>query len=584
MWFLPLLHFFAFLIYVYLAVFALVKNPKGSLNRACAAFCFSFSLWSFTEIFIQNPNVSINTVKLVKNINAIGWCSFASFYIWFIFVLTKKEAIINSKLFRVSLFILPLLFIYANYAGFLKVYFIKQPWGWPFVWVKSIWHYIFYLYYSSFVLIGIYLTIDFSKKAKELIEKKQAKIIYVTSIISLMLGSVTDALIPELDINTIPRLGNIAVLVLSFGVVYAITKYKFLIITPSIAAEKIISTMTNALILLDTKGNIISVNNAALDLLEYEEKELESKEIDIFFAEEKDKPFLLNEIISGETIKNCELILRKKSGENSSVLFSTSAIRDEAGGIAGIVFIANDITERKKTEKSLREIEEKMIRSEKLAALGKLVGMVSHELRNPLSVIKSSTYYLRMKLERLADEKIKKYLDILDQEVSIADRIIGDFLTFSRVRESQLANLNIRDILKGSLSEINISENIEVTINLDNQIPQIKVDGIQLKRVFSNIILNALQAMPKGGRVSITGIQKDEFIEIDIKDTGEGISKENLSKIFDPLFSTKPRGTGLGLAVCQTIIEGHNGTIEIESEVGKGTEVKIKLPLTLEKK
>ncbi len=701
MWFSPFIHFFASLIYCYLAGFALIKNPKGLLNRACAAFCFSFCLWSFTQIFIQNPNVSLKTVRLAENISAIGWCSFASFYIWFILIFTKKNEIIKSNLFRVFLFVLPILFIYVNYAGFLKEYFIKQPWGWVFTWKESIWHYLFYVYYSSFVLIGIYLTIDFSKKTKELIEKKQAKIIYISSIISFALGTLSDAFLPELSVHTAPRLGNIAVLGLSFGIVYAITKYKFLIITPTIAAEKIISTMTDALILLDTNGNIISVNNATLNLLGYKRSELEEKSINMFFTEQNSKHFIVDKIIKGETIRNYEFIFNKKGGENVSVLFSISAIHDEAGSIAGIVFIANDITERrkaeeeirkfktiadnanygmyitdlagnflyinkyfatvlgyepkeligkkldifhngeqlkeitrineklkeegsynaleiwhkhkngsifpmlmnafiiknekgiplfmaatsiditerKKAEKELREIQDKMSRLEKLTALGKLAGMVSHELRNPLCIIKTSVYLLKMSLETSTDEKIKRQLDILDQEVDISDKIINDFLLFSRVKEPHLGNFNIYDIIKESLHEINIPKNIKVNVELESQLPCINVDRVQFKIVFYNLILNALQAMPNGGKVTFTGSQKDEFLEINIDDTGEGITKENLAKVFDPLFTTKPNGSGLGITVCQTIIEGHMGSIELESEVGKGTKIRIKLPI-----
>ena len=460
--------------------------------------------------------------------------------------------------------------------------------------------------------------------------------------------------------------------------------------------------MTDALILLDTKGNIITVNNATLNLLGYEKSELEGKSIDMFFTGQNSEHFLVDKIIKGETIRNYEFIFKKKGGKNISVLFSTSAIHNEAGDIAGIVFIANDITEHrkaeeetrkfktiadnanygmyitdlaenflyinkyfatvlgyepneligkkldifhnseqlkeitrineklkkegsynaleiwhkhkngsifpmlmnafiiknekdiplfmaatsiditehKKAEKELKEIQDKMSRSEKLTALGKLAGMVSHELRNPLSVIKTSIYLLKMKLETSSDEKIKRHLDILNQEVDISDKIISDFLSFSRVKEPKLGNFNIYDIIKESLREVSIPKNIEVSVELESQLPYINVDRVQIKIVFANLILNALQSMPNGGKVTFTGSQKDEFLEINIYDTGEGITKENLAKVFDPLFTTKPNGSGLGLAVCQTIIEGHIGSIELESEIGKGTKIRIKLPLT----
>ena len=153
-------------------------------------------------------------------------------------------------------------------------------------------------------------------------------------------------------------------------------------------------------------------------------------------------------------------------------------------------------------------------------------------------------------------------------------------LYYRRIKEPQLAPANINNIIKGCLEENKVPGNIKVSTKLNSQLPQIQADEAQLKEVFSNIILNAIQAMPKGGELTITTARKDEFIETDIADTGEGISKENLEKIFDPLFPTKPRGTGLGLSVCQSIIEGHKGAIEVKSEVEKKTKFIVKLQIS----
>lgn len=229
----------------------------------------------------------------------------------------------------------------------------------------------------------------------------------------------------------------------------------------------------------------------------------------------------------------------------------------------------------------LKETKNKLIRSEKLAALGKLASMVGHELRTPLGVIKNSTYFLRMKLsETVEDEKIKEHLDILDAEVNISDRIITDILIFGRLREPELANTNINHVVKECLSTMTVPENIEVATELNSKLPEILADRAQLRQVFSNIILNAVQVMPEGGRLDIRSIDKDEFIEVDIADTGQGIPKENLNKIFEAFFSTTGLGTGLGLTICQSIIEGHGGSIEAESEVGKGTKFMVRLPVT----
>ncbi len=231
--------------------------------------------------------------------------------------------------------------------------------------------------------------------------------------------------------------------------------------------------------------------------------------------------------------------------------------------------------------KELNETKDRLIRSEKLAALGELASTVGHELRTPLGVIKNATYFLKMKLyQTVEDEKIKEHLDILDAEVNTSDRIITDILIFGRLREPELANTNINHVVKECLSTTRLPENIEVATELNSKLPEILADRAQLRQVFSNIISNAVQAMPEGGRLDIKSIYTDEFIEVDIADTGQGIPEENLNKIFKAFFSTTGQGTGLGLTVCHSIIEGHGGSIEVESEVGKGTKFVVKLPVT----
>ncbi len=229
---------------------------------------------------------------------------------------------------------------------------------------------------------------------------------------------------------------------------------------------------------------------------------------------------------------------------------------------------------------SLKELQERLIRSEKLAVLGKLAGIVGHELRNPLGVIRNSVYFLRMKLGKATeDEKIKKHLEILDEEVNDSDRIITDILAFAKIKEPRLVETGINDVIKISLKKVEIPRVIEVVTELKSDLPEILADAVQLERVFHNIILNSVEAMPVKGRLIVTSIKKGDFLEVHISDTGKGIPKGNLGRIFGPLFSTKAHGIGLGLSLCQEIIQGHKGKIEVESEVGKGTKFIIKLPV-----
>ncbi|MBU0571495.1 MAG: hypothetical protein KKC50_05580 [Candidatus Omnitrophica bacterium] len=293
--------------------------------------------------------------------------------------------------------------------------------------------------------------------------------------------------------------------------------------------------------------------------------------------------------------KKCEIYQDYVGDEVNqlSVLFNQMAgelkkARDE------VVSYSKGLEEKvKQRTGELEEAQDRLIRFEKLAVLGKLAGVVGHELRNPLGAIRNSIYFLRMRLGQTLDEKIKKHLNILDEEVDTSDRIITDILTFGRIKEPQLAKTDINDVIKESLGRERLPGNIEVTAELEHRLPEIQADAAQLRQVFSNLILNAVQAMPAGGSLTIrTGREKvtesgrrktDKFklgmdvAVIEFKDTGEGVPEKSLDGIFEPLFSTKIRGTGLGLSVCQSIIEGHKGGIEVESEMGKGTVFRVKL-------
>ncbi len=175
--------------------------------------------------------------------------------------------------------------------------------------------------------------------------------------------------------------------------------------------------------------------------------------------------------------------------------------------------------------------------------------------------------------------KIKKYLTHMDAEIYVFTRIIDDMLMFGKRKAPYLAKININDILRNSVERVNVLANIELVLELEDNIPEVLADESQIRLVLLNIVMNALQVMPEEGNLTVASTKKEESVEIKVSDTGEGITPPNLEKIFDPLFSTKFEGTGLGLSVCREIVLAHKGTINAESEVGKGTTVSITLPL-----
>lgn len=225
----------------------------------------------------------------------------------------------------------------------------------------------------------------------------------------------------------------------------------------------------------------------------------------------------------------------------------------------------------------LKYSQEQLIRKEKFETIGKLSGNIAHELRNPLGVIGNSLFYLDMTLKE-KEGKVKKHLNIIKNQVAKSNQIIGELLDFVKIKKLFLIEVNINFIIKAVLDSFELPKNIILNTKLDAKIPKIQVDQEKISQVFHNIILNAVQAMPKGGTLEIHTQMQKYMIEVIFKDTGEGILKETLPKIFEPLFSTKVKGIGLGLSIVQEIVNNHNGMIEVESKVGEGSTFTIKLP------
>lgn len=232
--------------------------------------------------------------------------------------------------------------------------------------------------------------------------------------------------------------------------------------------------------------------------------------------------------------------------------------------------------------RELREAQEKIVRQERLAVMGELAGSVAHELRNPLGVISNAVYFLQMN-DELAQEKLAEYLDLISEGTQTADKIITELLDFARARPLQRTGVDLPILLQDLLEDHPHPENIRVELNCPGDLPAAHVDPIQIKQVISNLVTNAFQAMPEGGQLEISctaeGKAPAEQIQITVEDNGVGIAAGDLDKIFEPLFTTKSRGIGLGLAISRKLVEANQGRIFVRSEEGEWTRFTISLPV-----
>jgi signal transduction histidine kinase len=239
---------------------------------------------------------------------------------------------------------------------------------------------------------------------------------------------------------------------------------------------------------------------------------------------------------------------------------------------------ARETLERNLSE--LKQTQDMLIQSEKLASLGKLVADMAHEVNNPLMIISGKAQLSLM--EELKNKKIKENLKVIVEQCERTKDIIQRLLTFSKPSKGALTEIDINKSLEDAIKLIEHQyslANVKIIKNYMSSPPAIKIDEKQMQEVFMNLLKNSSDAMPKGGTITVSTCKETNNIRIDFKDTGEGISEENIKKLFEPFFTTKEKGTGLGLSVCYGIIKAHNGELKYESKPGKGTTATILLPI-----
>jgi PAS domain S-box-containing protein len=233
----------------------------------------------------------------------------------------------------------------------------------------------------------------------------------------------------------------------------------------------------------------------------------------------------------------------------------------------GIIIVVEDKTE-----------EEKLAR---LSAIGATAGMVGHDIRNPLQAIVGDLYLLNESLRLMPEsgnkEEVKESLDNIETNINYINKIVADLQDYSRSLRPEYSNFDLTDLISGILQTVNRQSNLEILLKIDDPF-FIRSDAAILRRVLTNLILNAIQAMPCGGKLTLSGYRKDSNLMILVEDTGIGIPEDIKTKLFSPMLTTKAKGQGLGLAVVKRLVEALKGAVTFESEKGKGTKFIIQLP------
>jgi PAS domain S-box-containing protein len=341
--------------------------------------------------------------------------------------------------------------------------------------------------------------------------------------------------------------------------------------------SSLLESIPETAIIVDSNGRIVDANSAAAHLAGKTREQLRgtaAEEIGRLLEEpEEQREPIVRRALAGQTVRHERRILRNtQSGAVHELLISANPILDDHGQPIAALLIARDVTELTQLQRRIGEIERHQ-------AIGQMAAALAHDFNNILDTIGQSAAVLEVNMGRPASER-KPLLDMIQNTVHRGAEMVQQIREYIRTGQGEVRPLNVSDITREAVEltrPLWQKSNVTVTARLE-PVPNVNANAADLRRAFTNLIINAIEAMPKGGIVNITCEPRNSSVVAIISDTGVGIPPDQQKKIFFPYFTTKPRGTGLGLSGAQKIALSYGGNISIQSEVGKGTTFTIVLP------
>jgi PAS domain S-box-containing protein len=462
------------------------------------------------------------------------------------------------------LFLLAIILIEKQWSGNLKLVTSLETFGWVGPWAPNIWSFVYFAFYISLIIAGLTLLFHHRKHATAPFKRQQLGILIGFGACALILGTLFNVCFLLLLKGTIPTIGDIFVLVWAIGMVYTISRYSFLNITPLVASGKIIETMSDLLILLDTDGNIASINKSTETLLGFKKAELEGKPIAVISENITSIISDLSNASLNNQSKSVTQILKTKFNTNMHVSLKSSIIPG-----FGFVLVARDITQEIQAKENIQT--------------------VMHDLKTPLSIIAGNTDKIDRKTSQ--NDELKPYIRAITDSITKSERQIDLLILLSLLDTNELKPsltfTEYNSFLKLFCSQFKPqAEQKMIKFNLiidDTNHATVNVDNTWLERIIGNLILNAFKFIHQGDSITISTTQDGEFIWTEISDSGPGIPADKIDHIFNRKYQAdsnqKNMGYGLGLHIVQKLLQRLGGNITVTSEIDKGTTFSYNLPI-----
>ncbi len=578
------------ILFVSLGTNALRIDRKATLNMVFFGLCMSFAVWSYAYSFVYGA-ANKEAAWIWFKCSAVGWCTFAGIGLHFFCVLTRRKEAMRKWWLYALLYVPAILFLYRAWTGTITAKdFEPSPLGWvEIAAAESPWFWFYTMNYTVCLLIGFALVIDWGMRSKLPSQKKQAWMIVGTGMATFALGFLINTLLPVLGIRKLPLVAPVIILIWASGIWYAIVRFKFLILTPAVAAEQIVERMQDVLILVDPEGRITKVNKQVGELTGYDDGDIVGEKVSAILPDTVLLEYLSavgGEIVGDLTRYQCDCVTA--SGTTVPLAIDCSSVLNEIGELVGFVIVGHDIRETKllQVAKEAAEAANKA-KSEFLASM-------SHEIRTPMNAIIGMADLLA---ETPLTPEQQNYVFIFKSAGENLLGIINDILDLSKVEaghlELEMVSFDLVELVEKTCEIMAMrahKKDIELMCHIAPDVPtHIVGDPNRLRQILVNLVGNAIKFTEKG-EVTITvetaesDAEGETRLRFSIRDTGIGIPLEQQGIIFESFTqvdsSTARRygGTGLGLPIAKRLVGLWGGDIWVESEPGQGSAFYVVLP------
>jgi two-component system sensor kinase FixL len=572
---LSLVYAVATAIYTTMAVIVIQRNPKAILNWLCGLVLVCFTIWTPYGIFHHlQPPIPFAQADLVYKIGKAGTNFVTSVWLLFSLALTNRKKHLRAWPIYIPILGIPLALSIREWYGPVVGTLVLGPGGWGSKWELSFWSILYVVDY-------VYLVARFGRHATQKRQRRQALVTFCSAGATFVGASLVDVVFPILTGRPVPEMAQIVGLSWAVGLYITVTRYGLTSFTVQAAADKVLATMPDVLLLLDTDGNVVTSNEALVDVLGHDRRALCGSSATTLLDQAGDFEPMLERLHREHHLPGLEVLARHRDGRQVPVSITARTMRLGDGSVRGSVWVLRDITLRRAAEERQAEMTRELAATnQELATANKelaaFASVVSHDLKAPLRAIDSLVRWLASDYGEKFDTEGREQVKLLLGRVTRMHNLIDGIQQYSRAGRviEKRVDVDLSTMMPEVIDFLSPPSHIKVKI--ETPLPTVSAEKTLIEQVFRNLLSNAVRYNDKPeGLVRVGGLDGGDHWRFYVADNGPGIEERNFERIFHIFETCKPRdqsdSTGVGLAVVKKAVELHGGRVWVESKVGEGS-------------